>query len=396
MAGQGMLYTWGDTVTPKRTIANLITIIDPQDTPCVSYFGLDNWDRFNIVDYPNGKYEWLQDTLRVRTAQVNEIVADNTDTTIVLKAGEGALFKAGDVLRLEPVAGNAGELVRVVSIATDTLTVVREYGGTTNNTALAVDDTVRYVFSARDEGMESDRTPYTVPTNPYNQSQILHAEIMLSGSERNATNRYGIPDSYLYQLQKWLGGAGAGAGTMGRAGDLMIDLEETFFNGRRVMRTDAANNDGMMGGANYWIQSNRIDASAADVSEELIVDAVEACWDRGGRPNTIIANAHNKRTISAIWKDIVRTERSERTGGVIIDTVETEFGMLDIMLNRWCQKDKVYVLEREKMGWVTLRPWFVEPLAKGGDYTKDEIVGEYGFVLQHEEAHAIIENTSIT
>jgi len=36
---------------------------------------------------------------------------------------------------------------------------------------------------------------------------------------------------------KWLGGLGGGNGQQGRAGDLMIDLENTFFWGQRIERT---------------------------------------------------------------------------------------------------------------------------------------------------------------
>ena len=391
MAGTGMLYTWGDAVTPKRTIANLITIINPQEVPCISYFGINNWERFNIVNYPNGKYEWLQDTLRVRvdTIAVGG-VADGTATSFPVTTPH--LYKVGDVW-VDPATG---ELIRVTAAdGTSPVTVERDYGGTSLGAAIAADAEIHYKFSARDEGSESNDTPFTTPTNPTNQSQIFHAEIKLTGSERNATNRYGIPDSYMYQLQKWIGGAGAGNGVMGNAGDLMIDLENTFFYGQMVVRDDS-NADGAMGGANYFIQSNRKAMSGASPTEDDLVDVIETCWANGGRPDTIIANSTNKRLISSWYKDIVETERTERTGGVIIDRVDSEFGTLNIMLNRWCQPDKIYVVQRDYMGWVPLRPWFVEPLSKGGDYTKDEVIGEYGFVLKHEEAHGIIEGTATT
>jgi hypothetical protein len=390
MAGQGMMYTWGDEVTKIRTITNLITIIDPQDTPCVSYFGTNNWDKFGVRDYPNGQYEWLSDTLRVRSTTIGAGGVAGGATTDV-PVNDPHLFKIGDVW-FDPATG---ELLRVTAAdGTSPVTFERDYGGTSLGAAIAQDATLEYKFSARDEGADSDSTPFTTPTSMWNQSQIFHAEIKLTGSERNATTRYGIPDQYLYQLQKWLGGAGAGAGQMGRAGDLMIDLENTFFYGQRVTR-DENNSDGAMGGAYYYIDSaNKLDLSGAAPAEDDLMDAMQLAWSKGGKPNLIIANATNKRLISSWYRDTVRTERSERTGGVIIDVVDTEFGTLNIMLNRWCQPTKIYGVQSDMMGWVPLRPWFVEPLAKGGDWTKDELIGEYGFVLKHPEAHFVLENTA--
>ena len=43
---------------------------------------------------------------------------------------------------------------------------------------------------------------------------------------------------------------------------------------------------------------------------------------------------------------------------------------------------------------VQLRDWFVEPLAKAGDYRKDQIIGEFGFVVVNESAHALIIDTA--
>jgi len=53
-------------------------------------------------------------------------------------------------------------------------------------------------------------------------------------------------------------------------------------------------------------------------------------------------------------------------------------------------------LQRDLIGWATLRDWFEEPLAKSGDYVRGQIVGEFGFVVQNEKAHAIIKGFSTT
>lgn len=396
MAGSGQIFTFSDTTTTKRTISSLVTMIDPQDTPCVSFFGTNNQSKFRLENFPNHKVEWLEDTLRIRTATVNESF-NTTDTGMDVATGHGVRFKVGDVWRSD----ETGELIYIsaVTAGSDTITtVVRNWaaaqGGAqgtatssiTNGTALT------YMYNVREEGADSVAAPWVTPTTQYNQSQIFHWEIKVSGSEQNAVTRYGIPDTYKYQLMKALGGLGSGKGSKGRAGDLMIDLERTFFYGERVAR--ASGTPGAMGGAEYFISTNRTDLNAARMSQDVLEDAIQTSWGYGAKPDTIICNAFNKRLMSSWYRDSIRTERSERTGGVVINTVETEFGNLDIMLNRWCPSNQVYIVQKDLMGWVTLRDWFVEPLAKDGDYRKDQIVGEFSFVLTNEKAHALIYDTA--
>jgi hypothetical protein len=389
MAGQGQMYSFSDTTTTRRTIGNLISIIDPMDVPCISYFGTKNQTKFKMLDWPNHKYAWLQDTLRVRTATLGEAM-DTTETGMDVASGHGIRFKPGDVWRSD----ETGELIWVDSVSTDTVTVIRNWAGGmggsqgTATSGITTATALTYQFSARLEGDDSDPSHWVTPSEVYNQSQIFHAELRVSNSEQNATTRYGIPDTYKYQLAKLMGGAGAGGGRQGRAGDLMLDLENTFFYGQRVARSSTV--AGAMGGFNYFVSTNARDAASATLSQPYLEDTIQLCWAAGGKPNVIICNAFQKRLINSFYAGQVRTERSEHTGGVLINKIETDFGILDVMLSRRIPTDQVAIVEREKVGWVTLRDWFIEPLAKDGDYRKDEIIGEFGFVVENETAHARI------
>jgi hypothetical protein len=55
MAGTGQFYSFSETVTPRRTISDVIDIIDPRDTPCLSFFGTNNQGRFQLDSFPNHK-----------------------------------------------------------------------------------------------------------------------------------------------------------------------------------------------------------------------------------------------------------------------------------------------------------------------------------------------------
>lgn len=389
----GQFNSFADSITVKRSIASVIHNIDPRDVPCISYFGTNNQSKFRLEAFPNHKYEWQEDTLRPRTATLAEAM-DTTETGMDVSSGHGVRFKPGDVWRSD----ETGELIWVDSISTDTITVIRNWAGAmggsqgTATSSITTATGLTYQFSARLEGDDSDQSVWVTPTQPYNYSQIMHAEVRVSDSELNATTRYGISNQFQYQLEKLLGGAGAGGGKQGRAGDLMIDLENTFSYGQRVQRSSTV--AGGMGGFQYFVTTNVSSNGGTTryLTQTLLENQLQTIWEAGGMPDVIMCNAFQKRLITSFYSGSVRTERSERTGGVVINNIETEFGNYDVMLNRRMPSDRLYIVQRDKVGWVTLRNWQVKQLAESGDYTKKEIVGEFGFVVVNEEAHGIIKD----
>lgn len=56
MAGSGQIYTFSDTTTTRRSVANIVKILDPLDTPLLSRFGTSNQGKFRFVNFPNHKY----------------------------------------------------------------------------------------------------------------------------------------------------------------------------------------------------------------------------------------------------------------------------------------------------------------------------------------------------
>lgn len=380
---QGTIYTFSDNVTTKRTIANIIHMIDPQDTPCISYFGLANESRFKLLNTPNHKVEWLKDELRPNETAINNGAGyANNDTSMVVD--DASIFKPGDVVLI----GNEQIWIGAVDVSTNTISSLVRGWGATDAAAIADNAPVRFLFSAREEGDESDPTHSTVPTTDYNYSQIFHWEIKVSGSEQDAVSRYGISDQYKYQIMKALGGGGGGNGRYGRAGHLMLELERTFFYGQRIQR--AAGTAGAMGGVKNFVSPQDMNGVELELAD--LEDAMQRAWQRGGMPGVLVCNANQKRRINTWFAGHVQTERSERTGGVLINKIETDFGMVDILMNRHCPPTEVYIMDRQYAGWLTLRNWFVEPLAKTGDYRRDEIIGEFSFAVTCAEANEVLIN----
>jgi len=123
-------------------------------------------------------------------------------------------------------------------------------------------------------------------------------------------------------------------------------------------------------------------------------------YDNGGiaegETATIIVGSDQKRNVSNAYADgKANPPASRNVGGVNLQTIETDFGRLNIMLDRWMPKDALAVASLEQLAPVFLRipgkgHFFEEPLAKTGASDKVQIYGEIGLEYGNEKAHGVI------
>lgn len=149
-----------------------------------------------------------------------------------------------------------------------------------------------------------------------------------------------------------------------------------------------------------------INATAAALTEGMILDLLQTTWENGGltlsETATLICNAHQKRTLTKIFIDGKNyQEQTRNVGGVNLQTIETDFGRLNIMLNRYMPADTVVVASLDQLAPVFLRVpargfLFTEPLAKTGASDKYQIYGEVGLNYGNERAHGKISGLTIS
>jgi hypothetical protein len=376
----GTRTTYTDTANIKRSIGEIINNIDWTEAPLLRKFGVNNQNRFRLVNWPQTKYEWLEDTMSARTTTLAEAV-DAAETGIDVT--DGSIFKTGDIVKVD------NELMYVSSVSSNTLTVVKGFGGTTDDAHLN-GATVELVTIARLEGADFTTGHTTTVTNPYNYTQIFAEAVKVTGSEQVNT-KYGINDTMAYHLSKLMGGSN-GVGEKFRAGKLPILLQKSFYHGQRAQ--GSATTARAMGGFEFFVTSNVTDLNGERLQRHHIEDLFQDCYEAGGDPDTIICGAWLRRKLTSFYEGLITTSRSETRGGSRIDTVMTDFGELEIMYDRWCDADKLYIVDSTKLGWVEYRPFAVYDRPSSGDYEVKEVLGEYGFVLVNEAAHAYIHDAA--
>lgn len=367
------ITSYSDVTAHKQVISDYISLIDPSDVPVVSYFGLEgDPGKFALQNWPGPAYTWLEDDLAALADALGANVADTDVVTITVV--DATKFHNGHII----LADAEQMWVSAVNTTTNVLTVTRNYGGTL--ATHASDGVVTIIGMARLEGDDSDDDYKTDVVTGDNYTQIFQAGIKVSRT-MSKISQWGIAGEYEYQRNK-------------KVPELSRLIEKAFFLGQG--KAGSATTPRAFYGVIALITTNTSTLSTAALTRDNLEDAVQTCWNYGGKPDLIICGAWVRRKISSFYEASVRTERSESRGGVVIDFIETHFGTLQVLMSRWCPTDHLFILESDHVGFLAFDPFFSEPLAKDGDYERGEVLGEFGFVLRNEKAHAYIKGISIT
>lgn len=371
---QGQQTTYTNTQPIKRVVSDRIIMAEPMEFPLLNALGQDE-GKFRFVNAPGTTYEWLEDAysgLATTAADTTDLTDVSTTTTIAV--ADGSIFQPGDVISID------SEYIWVSAVSSNSLTVVRNFGGTqaTHESTSAV-----YLRSrARLEGATATNSHYTVITTGYNYSTIFQKTVEVSRSDQRV-KRYGISDLVNYEIDK-------------KTLELTRDLSRLPYYGQR--NAGSATTARQSGGLGTFITTNTTNCSSAALTLKNIEDMVQTTWDAGGNPSLCVCGGWAKRKITSFFEGAVRTERSEKMGGVEITKIQTAMGPnLDVLVDRYCPTNYMYILDPQYVGFIPIDEFFYEELAK----TKDtagygQIVGEYGFVVAFEKAHGIIYGFSTT
>jgi uncharacterized protein DUF5309 len=367
------LTTYSDTTPQKRQITDVISLISPSDMPMVENLGgLDGAaDKFRFVNESEKVVEWLEDTLIGLTGLLNGSIA-STATTIT--AADGDNFQEGHIILID----SEHMWVSSVNNATEVITVTRAFQGSSASHADSA--TITIVGMARLEGAESDDIAFTDRTTGSNFTQILHQEVKVSRTQGQIA-QYGISDEMAYQGDKVIP-------SLGRL------LERHFFY-NTVAKAGSATTPRAMGGYQAFVTTNKV--SGATLAQSQFENAVMSAYSAGGDgPWSAYCAPANLQKVKNLYdsSNFLRIDRTENTLGVVIERILTPYGEVDLVLDRWAKTTEIPLIDPEHAGFSTLYPFTQEMLAKGGDYEKSEVVGEYTLCLRQDAAHAILTNVS--
>lgn len=152
------------------------------------------------------------------------------------------------------------------------------------------------------------------------------------------------------------------------------------------------------------IETNVREAFGEGFSSEMLLNLMQDIWAVGGlsvdETRTLLCGGTQKRRITKAFITDANYQQTSRTvGGVHVDVIETDFGKVNVMLDRHMPDDALAVLSLEELAPRFLSipgkgHFFEEPLAKTGASEKAQIYGEIGLEYGSEIDHGKIEGLS--
>jgi hypothetical protein len=368
------VYT--DATAQARAISDVIAMIDPRDTPLIAKLGLDSAREKFKLNLNGYKIEILEDELDPLEDAVNDATGWDDSSTTGLAVDDASKFQDGHIILVD----NEKLVVKTADVSGNTIDVyTRGFGDTA--AATHNDDVVIFIIGmARLEGDDADYGPITDLTAPYNYTSIFQKAIKVSGTLQ-AISQHGIDDEYMYQANK-------------AVPHLLRLVERMAFYGERV--EGSASSPRSAGGLSTFIASNNVDAGGA-IAKADVDSLMEEIIMGGGYPDLLVMNPRVANDLRALLdnSNFIRVSQDENKLGVdAIERVMTQYGELELVMDRWCPLSTAYVLQSDKIGFYALRPFEAYELSRSGDSLKGEVVGEFSLLVANEKAHGKI--TGIT
>ena len=232
------------------------------------------------------------------------------------------------------------------------------------------------------EGAEAPEAIHSTRRMLSNICQIMSKATSVSGT-LNALNPHGIGNEFANEIAD-------------RLLELKRDMEYFFISGTKAV--ESGETPRQMNGLMNLV-GHSIDVASGDLTEEILVDAMQKMWECGVSSENIYAfcGATVKRKINKLLADNASTRIAAELGqrhplGIMVDRLVSDFGDFNLVLNRHMPENAILIVDLNEVEIATLRPVFFQELAKTGDYTKGQIITENTIKLLNSKAGVKIVN----
>lgn len=246
------------------------------------------------------------------------------------------------------------------------------------------------------EGADATAATLSPTTRIGNYTQIVGKTVQVSGT-LEAVDKAGRKSEKAYQLAK-------------ASAELKRDIEGiiTANQGQsagnsstaRVMgtllsyiKTNTNKGSGTTAGADPTTigVSTRTDGTTRTFQESMLKDVIAKVFTSGGTPSVLMVSPALKQVVSNFTGLAQHRYNSNTTGDVTIlagaDLYQSDFGVLQIVPNRFMRTRDALVLDPEYAALAYLRPFQTIELAKSGDSEKTQILAELTLEVKNEGAH---------
>lgn len=171
--------------------------------------------------------------------------------------------------------------------------------------------------------------------------------------------------------------------------ELKIQLEKVLMNGLKKDGSQTPFIRQMSGLIEFADSTNNIEGT---LDEDNIKTVMRNLWQHDLAEGQIYAfcNAGAKEGIDAIYGGKYSYQHKTTNFGLIVETINTNYGTVNVVLSKHVPADKIVFFNDAYVNMVALREAHFEPLAKTGDSTKGQVVGEYSLKVGTPKAVAVL------
>jgi hypothetical protein len=373
-----------ENLNSARVIAQMDDVIYeyvPEATPFLTLINKAR-DKRKINNY---KFEWLwkDEFPRLLTLTGAALVGD---TTLDVNTTDDDRTIAGDVLQ-NP---RTQEVVRVTSVATNTLTVVRGYSSS-GEIDMAATDKLMIIGRAAADGAAKGTMLSTKDENEYNYTQIFRHPWGTTGRLK-VTNLYGGRDPVTEKKFQAI--------------RHRQEMELTgYFGARGVDTSTYSHYMTMTGGLNYFVKSNRWNLEGTTPTEQQFNRAMEdgMRWGDsgylnggGGGHKFLFASSRWMSYFDNLYKDRIRVTPMDKKLGLVPKTIETSHGTVELLkapaLDA-AHSDWAFLVDPNHVRYVFMegRDTRLQDISTPGtDAEEFELLTDCGWQINLEAAHMVI------
>ena len=137
--------------------------------------------------------------------------------------------------------------------------------------------------------------------------------------------------------------------------------------------------------------STRTDGTTRAFTETLLKDVIAKVFVSGGTPAALFVSPAQKQVVSGFTGLSAQRYQVPTNGQATIlagaDLYQSDFGVLQIVPNRFMRTRDALILDPEYAALAYLRPFQTNELAKSGDNDKTQILAELTLEVRNEAAH---------
>jgi len=238
-----------------------------------------------------------------------------------------------------------------------------------------------------------------------NQTQIFQKTVRVSGT-LDAVDKAGRKSEKAYQLAK-------------ASAEIKRDIEATIT-ANQAKAAGSASVARKLASLLSWIKTNtnkgsgttpgvdpttigestRTDGTTRTFTETFLKDVVQKVFSSGGTPSLLVVPPALKQVVSGFTGIAQHRINTQGSGDVRIlagaDLYQSDFGVLQIVPDRFMRSRDALVLDPEYAALSYLRPFQTNELAKIGDSERTQLLVELTLEVRNEAAHGIIADLSAT